>query len=71
LPNDGLLIDLGFGPGTLLMYMAKHRPDVRIIGFDLSSSVVELGRQSLIDGDVSGRVDLRVGDMKPLLMGNT
>jgi cyclopropane fatty-acyl-phospholipid synthase-like methyltransferase len=53
------------------MYMAKHRPDVRIIGFDLSSSVVELGRQSLIDGDVSGRVDLRVGDMKPLLMGNT
>src|ERR1035437_4703174 len=37
-PPGGFVIDVGSGSGQYLRYFADLRPDVRILGFDLSRS---------------------------------
>ncbi len=62
LPEGGTLIDLGCGSGRLLASLARGRPDVRIIGLDLSEPMLETGRQ-LLERDGIGNVELRRGNV--------
>lgn len=63
LPENGTVVDLGCGSGRLLARLAKGRPDVRIIGLDLSDPMLELGRELLTREGLSDRVELRKGDI--------
>lgn len=63
LPQGGTLLDLGCGSGRLLARLAHGRPDVRIIGLDLSEPMLETGRQMLEREGLSDRVELRRGDI--------
>jgi SAM-dependent methyltransferase len=62
-PEGGTVVDLGSGSGQYLAYLAERRPDLRIVGVDLSQAMVALGRRFLERKRLGARVDLRVGDM--------
>jgi SAM-dependent methyltransferase len=62
-PEGGTVVDLGSGSGQYLAYLAERRPDLRIVGLDLSRAMVALGRRFLERKRLADRVDLRVGDM--------
>lgn len=66
-PSGGTILDLGSGSGQFLVYLAESRPDVRIIGLDLSETMVKTGRHFLEEMGMSGRVELRLGDMASFL----
>jgi arsenite methyltransferase len=63
LPADGTLLDLGCGSGQHLSYVARRRPDIRIIGLDLSDEMLKVGNRNLETLNLKSRVDLRIGDM--------
>lgn len=62
-PLGGTVVDLGCGSGRYAAYLARLRPDLRIIGFDLSAPMVQIGNASLRANDLAERVELRQGDM--------
>ncbi len=66
LPAGGRLLDLGCGSGQFLRYLAQCRPDVALVGIDLSPSAIERGRNALRREKLDRRVTLRVGDMTDL-----
>ena len=63
IPDGGMLVDLGSGTAQYLAYIARHRPDIRIVGYDLSESMVSVGNEALRHAGLDGRVQLRLGDM--------
>ena len=63
LPRGGKLLDLGSGSARLLGYLAQRRPDLRIVGLDLSDEMLFLGRRWLAEVGVDDRVELRKADM--------
>jgi SAM-dependent methyltransferase len=62
-PPGRTLLDLGCGSGRFLAYLARYRPDLRIVGLDLAPAMVERGRRYMREAGVADRVDLRMGDM--------
>jgi len=62
-PHGGQIVDLGSGSGRLLAYIARCRPDVGIIGLDLSDEMVAVGNDMLQQAGLYPRVQLRAGDM--------
>jgi arsenite methyltransferase len=63
LPEGGTLLDLGCGSGRLLVRLAHGRPDVRIVGLDLSEPMLETGRGVVEREGLADRVELRLGDI--------
>jgi ubiquinone/menaquinone biosynthesis C-methylase UbiE len=63
LPQNGTVVDLGCGSGRLLARLAQGRPDVRVLGLDLSDPMLALGRDLLEREGLSDRVELRKGDI--------
>jgi SAM-dependent methyltransferase len=66
LPEKGVLLDLGCGSGRQLVRLALGRPDVRIIGLDLSGPMLDAGRRLLLREGLTDRVELRAGDLTNL-----
>ncbi|TMG87572.1 MAG: class I SAM-dependent methyltransferase [Betaproteobacteria bacterium] len=62
-PRGGIVLDLGCGSGQFLAYLARRRPDLKLIGLDLSREMIALGNEMLSDEGLSHRVELRKGDM--------
>lgn len=63
LPKGGVLLDLGSGSGQFLSYLAQARPDIRIIGLELSATMVNLGRASVKAAGLDHIIELIIGDM--------
>ncbi len=63
LRSGGTVLDLGSGSGQYLAYLAKLRPDIQIIGLELSQTMISVGQRFLRRNELSDRVELRVGDM--------
>jgi SAM-dependent methyltransferase len=63
-PARGTLIEVGCGAGAFAAAIARHRPDLRVIGLDLSASALTAARASgvreLVRGDAE-RLPLRDG----------
>lgn len=59
----GTVLDLGSGSGQYLSYLARLRPDIRIIGLEMSGTMVSVGQRFLAEAGLDGRVELRIGDM--------
>lgn len=57
---QGKLLDIGTGPGRLLLEINKINPEIELFGLDISSSMLEVARQNLQN---LGNVDLRVGNI--------
>ncbi|MEX2252952.1 MAG: methyltransferase domain-containing protein, partial [Thermoleophilaceae bacterium] len=58
LPDGARLLDLGCGSGQYLAFLAKRRPDLTIVGLDLSKPMLETGREMLEREGLQDRVSL-------------
>lgn len=61
--RETTVLDLGCGPGDLTAILAARLPGARVIGLDLSPSMVELARRH---GRAHGRLRFEIGDVARL-----
>lgn len=60
--SQGHALDLGCGPGHLVVGLAAASPDLFVTGMDLSNQALETARQKAELANVGDRVDLRQAD---------
>ncbi|MBP1742377.1 MAG: putative methyltransferase [Deltaproteobacteria bacterium] len=60
--HQGLLLDLGTGPGYLPIEIVKRSPHVRIIGVDLSRVLIRMARANALRAGYATRVHFEVGN---------
>jgi ubiquinone/menaquinone biosynthesis C-methylase UbiE len=63
-PNGGAVLDVGTGPGVLLVELAARRPDLQLTGIDLSDDMITAATRNL--HPFGGRASARVGDVTSL-----
>jgi ubiquinone/menaquinone biosynthesis C-methylase UbiE len=63
-PQNASILDVGTGPGVLLMELAIRRPDLRLTGVDLSADMVAAAAKNL--APQGERASVRVGDVTRL-----
>jgi ubiquinone/menaquinone biosynthesis C-methylase UbiE len=63
-PDNGKVLDVGTGPGVLLVEIGRLRPDLELTGLDLSADMIAAARKNLREyGD---RADAVVGSVTSL-----
>ncbi len=62
LPFGARLLDVGTGPGFLLLQVAKVRPDLTLTGLDLSSGMLKICRRHLAEDPAGPRLRLVQAD---------
>ncbi len=67
--HQGLLLDLGTGPGYLPIEVVKRSPHVRIIGVDLSRVFIRMARANANRAGCAARVHFEVGNAANLRFG--
>jgi demethylmenaquinone methyltransferase/2-methoxy-6-polyprenyl-1,4-benzoquinol methylase len=60
------VLDLATGTGDLAIMVARTHPEVTVVGVDPSSKMLEVGQKKLIEGGLSERIELQVGDAQAL-----
>ncbi|QWF82453.1 class I SAM-dependent methyltransferase [Amycolatopsis sp. CA-230715] len=60
-PESGAVLDIGCGPGTLALRIARSRPDLRVSGVDPSAAMVDYAAKAASRRGFAGRVDFAVG----------
>jgi ubiquinone/menaquinone biosynthesis C-methylase UbiE len=63
-PDGGAVLDVGTGPGVLLVELAARRPDLRLTGVDLSADMIAAATRNL--EPFGERAGARVGDVTGL-----
>jgi ubiquinone/menaquinone biosynthesis C-methylase UbiE len=63
-PHDAAVLDVGTGPGVLLVELARRRPDLRLTGVDLSEDMIAAATRNL--RPFGTRATARVGDVTDL-----
>jgi ubiquinone/menaquinone biosynthesis C-methylase UbiE len=61
LPAGAVVLDVGTGPGRLLIELARRRPDLQLIGIDPSPHMLALARKNLNAAGIAGSISLRAG----------
>ncbi len=56
------ILDMATGTADLAIQAAKSIPDVHVTGVDISSKMIELGKEKVLKQKLSDRVVLHVGD---------
>jgi ubiquinone/menaquinone biosynthesis C-methylase UbiE len=54
--EDGRVLDVGTGPGRLLLAIHQLNPALELYGLDISQSMIDLARQTLTDVPVNLRI---------------
>jgi ubiquinone/menaquinone biosynthesis C-methylase UbiE len=63
-PQGGNVLDVGTGPGVLLVELARRRPDLRLVGVDLSADMATTAGRNL--SEFGDRASARQGDVTDL-----
>jgi ubiquinone/menaquinone biosynthesis C-methylase UbiE len=63
-PDGADVLDVGTGPGVLLVELARSRPDLKLTGIDLSADMVASATRNL--QPFGERATVRVGDVTSL-----
>lgn len=64
LPDGAQVLDVGTGPGVLVAELARRRPDVRIVGVDLSADMITAAQRNL--SGFGERASAQQGDVTDL-----
>ena len=56
---EGMIIDLGCGPGDIPIRFARALPTCRVTGVDASAPMVKLAEEAAAEADLSARVSFR------------
>lgn len=71
LPADSLVLELGCGAGEHTAYLARIRPDLRLVAIDLSfKSAFETKERVRMDKKIKSKVDVLVADAERLPFKN-
>jgi ubiquinone/menaquinone biosynthesis C-methylase UbiE len=62
-PRDAAVLDVGTGPGVLLLELARLRPDLRLTGVDLSADMIASATRNLAGHE---NATAQVGDVTAL-----
>jgi len=65
-PHRGLLLDIGTGPGSIPLKIARRCPDLRVVGVDRSASMIQTARQAAAEQGLAGRASFFLGDANGL-----
>jgi len=63
--NPKQILDIATGTGDLAIMMSKLNPD-RIIGLDISSGMLEVGKQKISKANLSNKIEMIVGDSEKM-----
>jgi ubiquinone/menaquinone biosynthesis C-methylase UbiE len=63
-PQGGAVLDIGTGPGVLLVEIARRRPDLRLTGIDLSADMVGKAARNALP--YAGQISVKVADATDL-----
>lgn len=58
---EGSILDIGTGPGWLLIKFHQRSPRARIVGLDASPSMVTQARENIADAGLSGVIEVEKG----------
>ncbi|WP_194163490.1 class I SAM-dependent methyltransferase [Mycolicibacterium sp. P1-5] len=67
LPDGAEVLDVGTGPGALVSELARRRPDLHLVGIDLSADMVSVARRNL--SEFGDRASAQHGDATDLPFG--
>ena len=62
----GSLLDIGAGPGWLLVKLHNHAPDLRLTGLDISPAMVARARRNMAQAGLTDRVSITQGSADDL-----
>jgi SAM-dependent methyltransferase len=65
-PAGATVVDVGTGPGWLLLAIAQRRPDIALRGVDISPRMVDRARRKLRASGNGERIDVHVGEAAQL-----
>jgi len=60
--RQGALLDIGTGPGRLLLKLRQASPDMRLVGIDSSPSMVIKARQNITDAGLKDTIEVKEGN---------
>ena len=60
---DGCLLDIGTGPGWLLLKLHQKAPGMRLVGLDASRAMVARARQNVADAGLADVIEIRQGNV--------
>ncbi len=64
--SKGMILDIGTGPGFLLLTLAKMSPYLKLTGLDISPAMVSVAGKNIATAGLSERIDLREGSAESL-----
>ncbi len=59
IPSGARVLDVGTGTGRLAVALAKARPDLHVIGVDISPDMLNIARQNAAQNGLSASIDFR------------
>jgi ubiquinone/menaquinone biosynthesis C-methylase UbiE len=68
---EGLIVDVGCGPGYLMADIARKMPQAKITGVDISEEMLAAASKNLSLLGFGGRVEFRKGEAQRLPFGNS
>jgi demethylmenaquinone methyltransferase/2-methoxy-6-polyprenyl-1,4-benzoquinol methylase len=63
--NPRQILDIATGTGDLAIMMAELNPE-RIVGLDISSGMLEVGKQKITEAKLSNKIEMIVGDSEEM-----
>jgi len=60
--SQGNILDVGTGPGWLLVKLRQQSPSLRLTGLDVSSSMVAIARKNIANAGLSGVIEIKKGN---------
>ncbi len=64
--TSGKVLDIGTGPGRLLLSLHKHNPYLELVGVDISSSMVEKAKANIQQAGLSGQIHVEIADARSM-----
>lgn len=60
--KQGLILDLGTGPGYLPIEIVKRSSDIKIVGLDLSRILIQMAKRNSQNAGLADRLDFQFGN---------
>jgi ubiquinone/menaquinone biosynthesis C-methylase UbiE len=60
--NKGRILDVGTGPGDLLLKIIRMRPEMQLNGLDISPAMVAIARENIEKSGFSSSIDISEGE---------
>ena len=67
---EGILVDVGCGPGRLTLLISQHHPDLHVVGVDAADEMIRTATLNARLLGLSNRAEFHLGDVTDLRMAD-